>query len=157
MDPLDAAVLRMLEDPKHAGRVTAGSRRPGDSKRMRPRVAGGRKLMMNIRIALAAVVVGFAFAGPANAQSATDTVALEATDLLSMSVNNLREPNCGGVEFKIRKSGREESQVRRMRDVLGVVDMLRDWQRLDPTRAPSVCVPRNVTSGQLILVDAGSY
>jgi Rap1a immunity proteins len=36
--------------------------------------------------------------------------------------------------------------------VLGVVDMLREWQRIHPMHAPHICVPRSVSSGELILV-----
>ena len=39
-----------------------------------------------------------------------------------------------------------------MHDVLGVLDMLREWQKIDPTHALPVCVPRNVTAGGLIVV-----
>jgi hypothetical protein len=35
---------------------------------------------------------------------------------------------------------------------LGVVEMLREWQKLDPSHAPNVCVPRNISSGALIIV-----
>jgi hypothetical protein len=36
--------------------------------------------------------------------------------------------------------------------VLGVLDMLREWQKIDPTHALPVCVPRNATAGGLIVV-----
>jgi hypothetical protein len=39
-----------------------------------------------------------------------------------------------------------------MHDVLGVLDMLREWQKIDPTHALPVCVPRNVKAGGLIVV-----
>jgi hypothetical protein len=109
-------------------------------------------MMRRIGRALAAVVVGFAFAAPANA-SETSAVALEATDLLSMRVDNLRSPNCGGPESKEKSQDAKNVKFAGcVMYVLGVVDMLRDWQKLDPTRAPPVCVPRNVTSGYLFVV-----
>jgi hypothetical protein len=30
--------------------------------------------------------------------------------------------------------------------------MLREWQKIDPTHALPLCIPRNVTSGALIIV-----
>jgi hypothetical protein len=35
--------------------------------------------------------------------------------------------------------------------VLGAVDMLREWQKIDPVHALPVCVPRTVSAGGLIL------
>jgi hypothetical protein len=49
--------------------------------------------------------------------------------------------------------GREERWVRRVRDVyvLGAVDMMREWQKIDPVHALPVCVPRNARAGDLII------
>jgi hypothetical protein len=36
--------------------------------------------------------------------------------------------------------------------VLGVIDMVREWQKIDPVHAPPLCVPRNATAGGLVIV-----
>jgi hypothetical protein len=109
-------------------------------------------LMKSIRKAFATVVVGFAFAGPVNAESETFRVGVEATNMLSMSVINLRERSCGGESTEGNQDAKNAKFIGCVMYVLGVVDMLREWQKIDPTHALPVCVPRNVTSGALIIV-----
>ncbi len=101
--------------------------------------------MSSIRKALAIVVVGLAFVGPVSADEIE-------TNMLSMSVINLREQYCGGELTQ----GNQDAKNIKFREcvmyVLGAVDMLREWQKLDPIHAPHVCIPRNATSGELIIV-----
>jgi hypothetical protein len=105
--------------------------------------------------AFAPVVLGFGylFPGPANAELATVKPGLEATDMVSMSVMNLRdEYYCGGSSTAGNQDAKNLKFAGCVMYVLGVVDMLREWQNIDPSRSVRVCVPRNVTSGQLIIV-----
>ena len=107
---------------------------------------------MSIRKLLVAVIVGFAVAGPANAQTETFKVGIGATSMLSMNVINLRERNCGGEGTEGNQDAKNLKFIECVMYVLGVVDMLREWQKIDPAHAPPVCVPRNVKSGELIIV-----
>jgi hypothetical protein len=111
--------------------------------------------MKSIRKALATVVVGFAFAGPVNAEPVNTEAldaGLEATNLLSMNVDSLRERYCGGASTKGNQDAKNTKFIGCVMYVLGVVDMLREWQKIDPTHALPLCIPRNVTSGALIIV-----
>jgi hypothetical protein len=101
---------------------------------------------------LAAIVVSLTIAAPAGAETETFKVGEEATNLLSMSVINLREGSCGGSQTQGNQDAKNAKFVGCVMYVLGVVDMLREWQRIDPANAPSACVPRNAKSGELIIV-----
>lgn len=108
--------------------------------------------MRNIRKVLTTVVIWLAFAVPVNAESAPLKVGMDATNLLTMSVMDLRERYCGGEATEGNQDTKNTKFLGCVMYVLGVVDMLRDWQRIDPIHAPSACVPRNVRSGELITV-----
>jgi Rap1a immunity proteins len=101
--------------------------------------------MNGIRTAMAIMVVGLAFVGPVNAQS-------ETFSMLSMSVTNLRDGYCGGESTRGNQDAKNAKFIGCVMYVLGVVDMLREWQKIEPTNALPLCIPRNVTSGELILV-----
>jgi hypothetical protein len=112
--------------------------------------------MSSITKTLTTVIVGFAFAGALNAEqwSESDTfkAGSEASSMLSMSVVNLREQYCGGDSTKGNQDAKNAKFIGCMMYVLGVIDMFREWQKIDPTHALPVCVPRNVTAGALIIV-----
>jgi hypothetical protein len=105
-----------------------------------------------LRNALATAIFGFTFAGSVNAEPDPFKVFSDATSMLSMDVANLRDQNCGGEWTQGNQEAKNTKFIGCVMYVLGVVDMLREWQKIDPTHALSVCVPRNVTSGQLIVV-----
>jgi hypothetical protein len=115
---------------------------------------------MTVKTALTTVVAALALGGAANAQSGaagqiapeTFWVGEEATSLHSMSVIGLREQFCGGDATKGNQDAKNAKFIGCVMYVLGVVDMWREWNKIDPTHALPVCVPRNVTSGGLIVV-----
>ena len=77
----------------------------------------------------------------------------------SMEVSRLQEEYCGGTppgEPERDASERNQAFVGCMMYVLGAVDMLRELQKIDPTHAPHICVPRTATAGSLILVVQGN-
>jgi hypothetical protein len=79
----------------------------------------------------------------------------ELTGIQSMHVARLRETECGGVQIgKLERSQQEKNEafIGCMMYVLGTVDMLRELQKIDPTHAPQICVPRTASAGSLILV-----
>jgi len=83
---------------------------------------------------------------------ATWKVGEEATALDSMNVTNLRKESCGGAFTEGSQDAKNAKFIGCVMYVLGVVDMLREWQKIDPRGAPSVCVPRAAAAGQLIIV-----
>ena len=87
-------------------------------------------------------------------QQAAETfrVGSEASSLISMNVTHLRDALCGGENTQGNQDAKNAKFIGCMMYVLGVVDMLREWQKTDPVHAPSVCVPRAATAGGLILV-----
>jgi hypothetical protein len=92
------------------------------------------------------------FATSALAESSTMQVGIDETNLTGMSVIQLREQFCGGEATKDTQDAKNAKFIGCVMFVLGVTEMLREWQKIDPTHAPRVCIPRNVTSGALILV-----
>jgi hypothetical protein len=77
--------------------------------------------------------------------------AIRATDTYSLSVSTLRDTMCGGGDGSNQDAKNAEFTACVMY-VLGAVDMLREWQKIDPVHAPRVCVPRTASAGALILV-----
>jgi len=69
-----------------------------------------------------------------------------------MNVTRLRATYCGGELTKGDQQAKNAKFIGCMMYVLGVLDMLREWQKIDPTHALPVCVPRNATAGGLIVV-----
>jgi hypothetical protein len=72
-----------------------------------------------------------------------------AVDTYSLHVGNLRERSCGG-ELR-SQDGKNAAFVACVMYVLGAVDMMREWQKIDPVHALPVCVPRNVRAGDLFI------
>jgi Rap1a immunity proteins len=113
---------------------------------------------MTVTRTLTTVVVTLALSGIANAQTPPEATretwkaGEEATALNSMSVINLRTGYCGGDMTEGSQKRKNIKFIGCVMYVLGVVDMLREWQKLDPTHALPVCVPRSVDAGRLIVV-----
>jgi hypothetical protein len=82
------------------------------------------------------------------------TVYEETSGLYSLQVSRLREENCGGTPPGPQRSQEEKNAafIGCMMYVLGAVDMLRELQKIDPTHAPHICVPRTVPAGSLIVI-----
>src|SRR5436190_9619992 len=74
-----------------------------------------------------------AFAGPVNVETATFKVGEESTSLSSMSVINLRDQNCGGDGTEGNQDAKNSKFIGCVMYVLGVVDMLREWQIIQST------------------------
>jgi hypothetical protein len=86
---------------------------------------------------------------------ATWIVGEETSGIHSMEVTRLREAHCGGTppgESERNQDAKNAAFVGCMMYVLGAVDMLRELQKIDPTHAPHICVPRTASAGSLILV-----
>src|SRR5262249_26334738 len=112
------------------------------------------KVIKGLRIFVGAFALGF---GAPHAEEqrpgqATWKVGEEATALASMNVTDLRQEFCGGEYTQGNQDAKNAKFIGCVMYVLGVVDMLREWQKIDPVHAPSVCVPRAATAGGLILV-----
>jgi len=107
---------------------------------------------MLIATALGVFMLGTSHAQERQQAAETFRVGSEAIDLTSMNVTNLRVAACGGEYTQGNQDAKNAKFVGCMMYVLGVVDMLREWQKIDPVHAPSVCVPRAATAGGLILV-----
>jgi hypothetical protein len=75
----------------------------------------------------------------------------DAMDAKSLDVVSLRPEFCGGHSL-VDQNAKNATFAACLRYVLGAVDMLREWQRVDPANAPSACVPRIITAGFLISV-----
>jgi len=64
----------------------------------------------------------------------------------TLDVSSLQDRYCGGKEGKWRSAGRMDLNntefVACVMYVLGAVDMIREWQKIDPVHALPVCVPR---------------
>lgn len=98
----------------------------------------------------AIVIAAALFTTVANAQNFE--AAGEASNLQGMSVIQLREENCGGKETKGSQDVKNLKFVECEMFILGVTEMLREWQKIDPAHGPRICVPRNITAGALIIV-----
>ena len=60
---------------------------------------------------------------------------------------------CGGKESQGRNQNVKNAEfLACAMYLLGALDMLREWQKIDPVHALPVCVPRNLDAGALILV-----
>jgi hypothetical protein len=118
------------------------------------------KAMRKTLIIVAALALGLGAAPRAEERKpgvATWKVGEQATSLHSMEVWRLRDTYCGGEppgdEFmKANQDAKNAAFIGCVMYVLGVVDMLREWQKIDPTHALHICVPGTASSGQLILV-----
>jgi hypothetical protein len=69
----------------------------------------------------------------------------------SLHVGSLRDTYCGGNPL-VNQDAKNAEFASCMMYVLGAVDMIREWQKIDPVHALPVCVPRTVTAGGLIIV-----
>jgi hypothetical protein len=80
---------------------------------------------------------------------ATFKLGLELTELTSMNVVKLRDKYCGGELTEGNQDTKNAMFIGCVMYVLGIVDTLREQQKIEPTHA--LCVPRNVTAGNLII------
>lgn len=79
-----------------------------------------------------------------------DEIARRAMVTNSLPVWYLREPYCGGGSGN-DQDAKNAAFAACVMYVLGAVDMMREWQKIDPARALPMCVPRNVDAGGLII------
>ena len=77
-------------------------------------------------------------------------VAERVMNTFSLNVGHLRDQFCGGGS-QSNQAARNAEFAACLMYVLGAVDMMREWQRIDPVHALPVCVPRNARAGDLIL------
>jgi hypothetical protein len=139
---------------------------------LRPRVIikhsdGGHRMsttkaMRKTLIIVAALALGLGAAPRAEEWKPLQTfeVGTQATSISSMEVIRLRNMYCGGEPpgaagfsfMEANQDAKNAAFVGCVMYVLGVVDMLREWQKIDPMHALHICVPRTASSGQLILV-----
>jgi hypothetical protein len=117
-------------------------------------MSSAAKVIKGLLIFVGAFALGF---GALHAEeqrpgNATWKVGEEATALTSMNIINLRDAVCGGNLTQGTQDAKNAKFVGCVMYVLGVIDMLREWQKIDPAHAPSVCVPRAATAGGLIVV-----
>ena len=113
--------------------------------------ADGKTFIIAVALALG-LSLGTPHAEEQRAGTETFRVGEEAANLLSMNVTSLRAAVCGGERTQGTQNAKNAKFVGCVMYVLGVVDMLREWQKIDPVHAPSVCVPRTATAGGLIVV-----
>ena len=78
-------------------------------------------------------------------------VAERAMSTHSLGVGNLRELFCGGNLVKTNQDAKNAEFAACVMYVLGAVDMVWEWQKIDPVQSPRACIPRTVTGGDLIL------
>jgi hypothetical protein len=107
------------------------------------------------KILMLAAVIG---SGAVQAQEPSKTpadpevaqIAKRAMDSYSLGVDYLRERLCGGGSGRNMDAKNAEFAACVMY-VLGAVDMMREWQKIDPVHALPVCVPRTINAGGLII------
>jgi hypothetical protein len=123
---------------------------------MKVMIKGHRMITRAIRTILIVVsALGIGFGAPHAEEGPSMKVYGEFADINSMPVYRLRELYCGGVppgELQRSQQEKNEAFMGCMMYILGVVDMLRELEKIDPTHAPHICVPRTATAGSLILV-----
>ena len=73
-------------------------------------------------------------------------VAERAMGANSLHVTYLRDDNCGGRQAGGSQDAKNAQFTACVMYVLGAVDMIREWQKIDPVHALPVCVPRNVSA-----------
>jgi Rap1a immunity proteins len=108
--------------------------------------------MRKMLIVAASLAFGPAQAEPSKAPLDPEISALgaRAMDTHSLDVSYLRESICGGAMDRTMNAKNAEFAACVMY-VLGAVDMMREWQKVDPVHALPLCVPRNARAGELIL------
>jgi hypothetical protein len=77
-------------------------------------------------------------------------VASQAMGTKSLHVGHLREMHCGGAS-DISMSARNAAFAACVMYLVGAVDMMRELQKMDPVHALPVCVPRNISGGDLLI------
>jgi Rap1a immunity proteins len=75
---------------------------------------------------------------------------MEAMNAQSLAVGLLREGSCGSDPLADQDAN-NAAFAGCVMYVLGAVDMIREWQRLDPAHAPPACIPRSISAGGLTL------
>jgi Rap1a immunity proteins len=78
-------------------------------------------------------------------------IAERAMSAHSLMVGSLRDQKCGGALFASKQDAKNAEFAACVMYVLGAVDMIWEWQKIDPMHAPRVCVPRTVPAGDLII------
>jgi hypothetical protein len=109
-----------------------------------------KKLVATTRL-LFAIMLGLGTAQAAEWSKEVGEVATKAIGTYSLHVGALqnRDTSCGdGLGSQDAKNAEFAACVMY---VLGAVDMLREWQKIDPVHALPVCVPRTVSAGGLII------
>jgi hypothetical protein len=76
--------------------------------------------------------------------------AARATDKNSLMAGEPRAAVCGGPAL-VSQDAKNAAFAACVMYVLGAVDMLWEWQKIDPTHAPAVCIPRAMRAGDLII------
>ena len=74
----------------------------------------------------------------------------KTTGAQSLHVGSLRDTYCGGNPL-VNQDKNNAAFAACMMYVLGAVDMIREWQKIDPVHAMPVCVPRTITACGLII------
>ena len=104
------------------------------------------------KILIVAAMLGLS-APHAEEQRARETfkVGEEAANLISMNVMSLRDKYCGGELTEGSQDAKNAKFIGCVMYVLGAIDMMREWQKIDRVHALPMCVPRNVSAGGLII------
>jgi uncharacterized protein len=68
----------------------------------------------------------------------------------SLHVGSLRDTSCGRNPL-VNQDANNAAFAACVMYVLGAVDMIREWQKIDPVHALPVCVPQTITAGGLII------
>jgi hypothetical protein len=110
--------------------------------------------MLIIAAALILLELGVLHAAePSNKQATNSDISrfsMDATNAQSLHVGLLRDTSCGGNPMVDRDANNAAFASCAMY-VLGAVDMIREWQSIDPAYAPRACIPRTISAGGLIL------
>jgi hypothetical protein len=105
-------------------------------------------VMMRTLIAVFSLVLVLGTARAADPEVAK--VAERAISAHALMVGSLRNDNCGG-DFGTNQDAKNAAFAACVMYVLGAVDMISEWQRNNPAHAPTICLPRTITAGGLIL------
>lgn len=77
-------------------------------------------------------------------------LAMEAIGTQTLHVGSLRDTSCGGSPL-VDQDANNAAFAACVMYVLGAVDMVRELQKSDSARVPSLCIPRTVSAGGLII------
>jgi hypothetical protein len=107
--------------------------------------------MRKMLIVAASLALGAAHAEPSKAPADPEIVELakRAMDTYTLHFSYLRKDFCGGGSARKVDVANAEF-VACVMYVLGAVDMIREWQKIDPVHALPMCIPRTAGGGDLI-------